>query len=141
LPLPLYVKSRGNARFPGWKANIEWFSSGNGPGPLLIATGVFIGALFIRGKTVVRKHVLGTIPAWLLLAAMTYAFQSQNVDWRFQAPAYTLLMAATLAAASRLNNSLRRPWLQPDLPYVSYAAAKRLPLSSGSLIPFARDLN
>ena len=113
LPLPLYVKSRGSERFPGWKTNVDWFKSGNGPGPMLLATAACIVALIIRGKTVVHKHVLGTIPAWLLLAAMTCAFQSQNVDWRFQAPVYTLLMAAMLAAASRLSDSLRRPWLRP----------------------------
>jgi hypothetical protein len=102
LPLPLYVKSHGGARFPGLAFNAEWFSSGNGPWPLLVVTGGFVVPLVLRHVSGLYRVLLGTIPVWLLLGALTFAHQSQNVDYRFQAPAYTVMMAAMVALGVEL---------------------------------------
>lgn len=112
LPLPLYVKSRGGEGMVGAALDIRWFWNGNGPVSLLLVLGLctvtLLRAYVARACTPasvalgVVRDLLGAVPLWLLFAALAFAHQSQNVDWRFQAPIYTVMLAVMLGAGGRV---------------------------------------
>lgn len=93
LPLPLYVKSRGSTTGSG---NLTWLQMEQGPVPLLICAGVFGLALAKARHWHALRSLAALVPASLLLGALSFATQTQNVDWRLQAPIYVLLMVTML---------------------------------------------
>lgn len=96
LPLPLYVKSRGSSGPVGLDANLRWLQGGHGPIPLLVCAGAFGAVLVAAMRLQPLRSLLALVPAGLLFAALSFAHQTQNVDWRFQAPIYVLVMVVTL---------------------------------------------
>ncbi len=116
LPLPLYAKGHAAreagadllARFPGADMNLGWLENVGGGWPLLAALVVVLAFRKVRAG----DFVLVALPLVLHLAALAVARQSQNVAFRFQAPAQTglllLLVIAASATASRLASSSAR---------------------------------
>ena len=104
LPLPLYVKQNGAAgsgwaaKLPGLPSNLEWFFDGTGPRWILAA---FIGAALAapawRDRRLLRAIVF-MIPVGLLLIALAFAVQTQNLEFRFQSPAHLVLLYGLLVA-------------------------------------------
>lgn len=84
LPLPLYVKSTEPAMLPGLITNIKFFVFNF---PLVI---MCIPYLIYKKSGLFFTSAL-TISATILLIALTFATQSQNVAFRFQAPILLLL--------------------------------------------------
>lgn len=84
LPLPLYVKS-SEGGFSGLQSNITWLEKS---GMLLITA--LITVILIRVKNSYFLLWL-LIPAGLLFLSLSFATQSQNVGYRFQAPIFTIL--------------------------------------------------
>ena len=115
LPLPLYVKSHGGEQYLGVEANREWFWHGGGPLYLLcVSAAALVGlAVLSRFRGVELRRVLllgsGGLPALVLIVALNRAHQSQNVDFRFQAPAYVLALAVALALVAELSRHFARP--------------------------------
>ncbi|HEY6876633.1 MAG TPA: hypothetical protein VI299_01390, partial [Polyangiales bacterium] len=110
LPLPLYVKSRGGRLLPGLDENVRWLKHGTGPLPLFIASAGLVVALVHKGFGLARTRLLiyGVLPMLGLLVALAFAQQTQNVDFRFQAPVLTVLLVATVALATELGASGER---------------------------------
>lgn len=77
LPLPLYVKSAGKG-LPGLYANITWLGK---------ISPVLIGLLFLAISNRSLKKVLSSLSTLLVFfVSLTFAAQTQNVGFRFQAP-------------------------------------------------------
>jgi hypothetical protein len=96
LPLPLYVKSRGGSGAVGLGTNLRWLESAHGPVRLLVCAGAFGVVLIATLRWRALRSVLALVPAGLLFGALSFAHQTQNVDWRFQAPIYALVMVVML---------------------------------------------
>jgi hypothetical protein len=103
LPLPLYVKSRGGPEVRGWGFVVPWFSDSTGPTPLLAAA--LVGTVLLRGRRRrrIKRAWAATLPAWILAWSLSFAYQSQNVDFRFEAPIYTLLVLLVVRLATQLR--------------------------------------
>ncbi len=85
LPLPLYVKSVANSVFAGWRDNYVWFRLNI----LLIASsGMLLFAL--RKKSI--SYILASAPVGVLFVVLLFANQTQNVAYRFQAPATAIVI-------------------------------------------------
>ena len=102
LPLPLYVKSRGLTPFPGLEENITWVLEA---GHVLPVIGLLLILLFTqrqrgRFKRKTLRCLAATAPAVTLFIALAVAYQSQNVDFRFQAPIFVLMQAAMVLSLS-----------------------------------------
>ena len=95
LPLPLYVKSASHQLLPGLKENWRWLQHD----AWLVAAAASYFFVFARDK---GRLFLAGLPVVALLAALSFAVQSQNVEYRFQAPAVVvaLFLTALLAAHS-----------------------------------------
>lgn len=85
LPLPLYVKSSEQSAFPGLAGNVLWFAL-NAP--------LFIVALFGWQWTGMSRgrYLASWLPFLTLVLLLTMAHQSQNIAFRFQAPATVVLL-------------------------------------------------
>lgn len=100
LPLPLYVKSEDPRLLPGAGPHLTW---------LLAAMPLALAALFhvlAFSKDRVRL-VLSALPVALLMVALLFAAQTQNVAHRFQAPASAILLFLAVRALGEA--SLCRP--------------------------------
>jgi len=101
LPLPLYVKSDVKYAHPGLAPNLEWLEA-NGT----LAVGFLCSILLIKDR---KRYLLATLPAVALLAALTFAYQIQNVAYRFQAPAsIVLLFGSAISLAIAWDAAWRR---------------------------------
>ena len=95
LPLPLYVKSHGSG-LVGLAVNRRWMKEGVGPWPLLLCTGVFASVLGVCRRPAPLRSMLALVPAGLLFGALSFAQLVQDIEWRFQAPIYVLIMLVML---------------------------------------------
>jgi hypothetical protein len=132
LPLPLYVKQNApggsgwSALLPGLRSNVEWLT--DPMGPLYIALAVLAVLVYDRGWR--RPHawrlLVFMLPLGLLLTALAFAVQTQNIDFRFQAPTHLVLLYALLVAAGWVIDG-RRPvgarWLVAVLVVVAATPA------------------
>ena len=133
LPLPLYVKSQGVEGMIGAAHNKRWLWSGSGPVPLLLVLGLCAATLLRRRAVGFVRDLVGTVPLWMLFAALAFAHQSQNVDWRFQAPIYTIMLAAMVSVGARMIRS--NPVMEVRLLVPLLCAAALLPaLAEGKKI-------
>lgn len=124
LPLPLYVKQNGpggsgwSALFPGLRSNWEWFA--DSMGPHLIVAGLLAVLLYLRFWRVAAlwRLLVFMLPVGLLLTALIFVVQTQNVEFRFQAPAHLMLVYALVYAAGRVIDEARTPaarWIAAGL--------------------------
>lgn len=103
LPLPLYVKSRiGEVdkvaalpqalrapflALPGLGAELHWLTAGGALMAILVCAVASIS--LYRSERAFAPwpgRLLGALPYVALYAALSFAYQTQNFDWRFQAP-------------------------------------------------------
>jgi len=84
LPLPLIVKGQSDSALPGLTPNIAWAKANI----IIIALGV--ASIFAREVKI--RIALMTLPVVAYMVAITFAIQSQNVAFRFQAPFATILL-------------------------------------------------
>jgi hypothetical protein len=120
LPLPLYVKSRiGDIDklanypeairaiakvMPGLGANVHWFMIGGvGAALAVIAVALFLLYRAERSWQQLARRVTGAAPALLLLASLTFAYQTQNFHWRFQAPIQLAVIYFAVLSASAVT--------------------------------------
>lgn len=96
LPLPLYVKSATDEWLPGLGDNLRWLDKNSA---LLL-----LALLGLYRKRSMRLLALA-LPALVLLGAFAFAIQSQNISYRFQAPATLVL----LVYAAVFLASIRKP--------------------------------
>lgn len=85
LPLPLRVKSESDELFAGLGQNLQWASRQS----ILIFSAIFYFARWEKNRT---RLALSSLPVLMLLVSMLFAVQSQNVSYRFQAPATVVLI-------------------------------------------------
>jgi hypothetical protein len=114
LPLPLYVKARGPGSLPGWELNRSWLFQKGGVLPLLLLCAALF-ALRLRSNARARRALFAALPGVFLFLALTFAHQSQNVDFRFQAPIFTIALGMTvaltgLALSKSRDRRLRIAW-------------------------------
>lgn len=112
LPLPLYVKQHTStlagggilARFAGLEDHMHWLADPQGPA--LIAVGLAGLLIYARGwkDAGIRRALLCLTPVLALLLALSFAAQSQNIQWRFQAPVQLLLILLLVLAGERCIN-------------------------------------
>ena len=89
LPLPLYVKQNGPF-LHGLLRNAQWLLYPDAFGFLFIFS-CFVFAKLRKIASLNWNYVLlGLMPVWFLLLSLTFAYQSQNIGWRFQAPVYLI---------------------------------------------------
>jgi len=109
LPLPLYVKQGASTAVGGWRAvlpgmafNEEWFLDPTGP--RFIVLGLLAVLAWVRPwrDETGRRLLVFLIPLGALLAVLSFAVQTQNVDLRFQAPVFLVLVYSLLAFAGRI---------------------------------------
>lgn len=84
LPLPLYVKSATASALPGLAEHYNWLQN-NG----FLAGLVILSAYFLPHRS---RIFLAAVPVIALFIALAFAYQSQNISFRFQAPGTTLLL-------------------------------------------------
>jgi hypothetical protein len=111
LPLPLYVKQNSaatagwSAMLPGMRDNWAWLVDPEGPRFVVLGVvTLLLGIRFWRDR-LITQMVAFAIPVGLLLMALAFAVQSQNVAFRFQAPAHLVLLYTLLALAGTLASS------------------------------------
>ncbi len=108
LPLPLYVKSHGVMHGPvadwvrgylpwlkGLGFQLTWLKSPLGPGPIaaaLAAIALCPPAAGARTRELLRPSLVAAFASVLFLAALSIAFQVQNVHFRYQSPVTLLLL-------------------------------------------------
>jgi hypothetical protein len=102
LPLPLYVKSRTGdveklallpeplktifSKLPGLGANLHWVIAGGTLGAIAV---VVVSTILLRRLAPQLRWgriVLAALPLYVLWGSLCVAYQSQNIDWRYQAP-------------------------------------------------------
>lgn len=86
LPLPLLVKSSAENALPGLLDNLRWLRHGW----ILVCFALLALPLLSRDR---HRYLAAFLPALLLLAALSFAKQSQNFFGRFQGPAMAAAMA------------------------------------------------
>ncbi len=124
LPLPLFVKARGPGPLPGLAMNQAWLGT-SGSLALLSLAAAFGALLWVRAPA--RRadvgRVLGAmLPVLALGLALNLAYQSQNVDFRFQAPIFTVLLHALLRLGAEVMLVVPRGWAT-ELVLVACAAS------------------
>jgi hypothetical protein len=129
LPLPLYVKSRVGdidklaalpgavqaiaRKFPGLFANIRWLLNGGVLGSIAVAaTGLFLLFRVERSWTKLGERALGALPAAMLFASLTVAYQTQNFHLRFQAPIQLMALYFAVRSAAVMTS---RGFVSPRL--------------------------
>jgi len=130
LPLPLYVKGSGDELLPGISDNLDWIS-GN---LFLICLGL---TAFFHQSIDKRRLALAALPFLLLLVALGFANQTQNVSFRFQAPLTTILII--LLAMSAGHWVKNRPRVTSGLGAI-LGFALLLPIIGASAVSSMRDL-
>jgi hypothetical protein len=85
LPLPLYVKSSSNEVFAGINSNLTWLLF-NFALVLVAVAGAW------RRKVERTRAILAIVPLLALLLSLSFAHQTQNVAFRFQAPVTAVLV-------------------------------------------------
>jgi len=85
LPLPLYVKTGENGFMPGLVETVLWFAL-NAP--------LFVIAAFGHQwmNLTRRRYLLAWMPFLALVCVLAFVHQSQNIAFRFQAPATAVLL-------------------------------------------------
>lgn len=141
LPLPLYVKSRigdidklaqmpeavrSLARaMPGLGANLHWLVIGGVLGSGLVC--LVTGWLLYRSERSLPKlamRALGALPFAMLLGSLTFAYQTQNFQWRFQGPIQLgVLYFAVRGLAAVTRRGLLNPLVGTGMLLVSVAMA------------------
>jgi len=103
LPLPLYVKGHAASEFAGAALTRGWFLHASGAWPLLAAALLLlaIGGRIRGSGPPLRILALAATPVLVHLAVLALARQSQNVAFRFQAPAQTVLLLLLAFACLR----------------------------------------
>lgn len=110
LPLPLIVKSETDVTFPGLSPNIQWLK--------INAMLTLMSLLLLFSSKIDRPRLLLAVaPTIILVIALTFAMQSQNMAYRFQAPLSAILLftsATTLSLfreAAIGNNTKNFIWI------------------------------
>jgi len=147
LPLPLYVKSRVGdidklaqlpslvqaiARaMPGLGANLHWLLIGGVAGSGLVAA-VTLWLLYREERSLPKLglRALGALPYVLLLGSLTFAYQTQNFHWRFQAP---IQLACLYFAFRGVSAVVRRGLVKPALGTAMVLLSVLIAMSSGFL--------
>lgn len=102
LPLPLYVKSNGQGLLPGARQNIGWMLN-------MAPVGAGLAWCLWKSSNQDRRRILACcIPAILLITALAFAHQSQNIAQRLQAPASCVLIALLFFHADAFGRSSKR---------------------------------
>ena len=118
LPLPLVVKQHGSvdvdagslwSLLPGLGDHLRWLMDPQGP--LLVIAGLAVLLAYGRlwRNTDIKRMLIFLLPLAGLVAVLAFAVQSQNVQWRFQAPVQLVLVYALLYAAGRAMKTKRGP--------------------------------
>lgn len=96
LPLPLYVKSADALSLPGLEPHILWAESN-------WLLGILSGLGFMSLKGSCKARVLcASVPVVVLFVALVFATQSQNYDYRLQAPGLTVVFLVLGLGVARL---------------------------------------
>lgn len=97
LPLPLYVKSANALTMPGLLQNKYWLLENK----FIVALAVF-GFFASQHR---QRFFLAVLPSLILLLALTFATQSQNISYRLQAPVtITMIFLSGLFVSELLKN-------------------------------------
>lgn len=99
LPLPLYVKAHAQGVMPGLQLNLKWLM----PNVPMIA--VLAWFTVFSTKEDQKRIAASCLPALGLLIFLSLGHQSQNVCFRFQSPAVSIVM---LLVAFHASKSLHR---------------------------------
>jgi hypothetical protein len=121
LPLPLYVKSRTGdveklasmreplksllTRLPGLGANLHWVLVGGAIGALAV---IALAAHLLHRHVAVETRLrlaIAFLPLAALWGSLCFAYQSQNIDWRFQS---MIQLGAIYFAVRGVSALLRR---------------------------------
>ena len=119
LPLPLIVKSKSEATLSGLWTNLKSLES------LLHST--FL-VLLVLDKKYRNKILILLLPAALLFISLSFAYQSQNIAFRFQAPIYISLIMSIL---------IYRPGFQ----FKHYSLAMLFPFIALGIFQHSNSLN
>ena len=95
------VKSSGAADLAGLQKNLKWINLN----AVLALLWLFSIAVWHGNKL---RYVVMTLPLMALLIALSFAVQSQNIAFRFQAPVSVLLVMGSAVAISYLIDHARR---------------------------------
>lgn len=98
LPLPLIVKSSSDVFLPGLRTNLNWIY------PLSPLLALSLASLFfLQGKY--PKAMVASLPILIYFSFLSFAVQSQNVGYRFQAPVLLLMIFFAAIAFANIWNS------------------------------------
>jgi hypothetical protein len=130
LPLPLYVKSTGTVLLPGMSDNLDWLTQNL----LVVCLGL---TAFFHKSIDKRRLAVAALPFLLLLFALGFANQTQNVSFRFQAPiTAVLIILIAMSAGHWIQN---RPRVTSGLATI-LGFALLLPTLGASAVFNFRDL-
>lgn len=108
LPLPLYVKQYVSADATGWWSYLpglrdhwRWLMDPQGPKLILVGLAALLVYARFWHDAAIKRMLVFLFPLAGLLAALAFALQSQNVQWRFQAPVQLVLVYSLLYVAGR----------------------------------------
>lgn len=122
LPLPLYVKSHGASGINGINDNLAWIKDN-----LFLLLPIIL--LSIKHKKL-RRVLLLSAPVLTLFLILTFATQSQNVGFRFQAPTfiilYTSLIFLLIHSKERGDRSLTNAIILFLFIFITYTGTKTL---------------
>jgi hypothetical protein len=101
LPLPLYVKDVGGSVLPGARENVTWLWRNQRYFFVLGFLVFFLPTARVQqgGSSVPRRALLGLFPLFAHFLVLSFALQSQNVAYRFQAPFVLVLVAVSFLFA------------------------------------------
>lgn len=102
LPLPLVVKSSSDALLPGLGTNLNWLLALT---PLLSLA--LASLFFMKGKY--KRALVASLPILIYFASLSFAVQSQNIGYRFQAPVFILLLIFASMAFAKIWISENKP--------------------------------
>jgi hypothetical protein len=145
LPLPLYVKSRTGdveklahvreplksvmTRLPGLGANLHWVFVGGALGALVV---IALAAHLLRRHMAPGTRfrlAIAFLPLAALWSSLCFAYQSQNIDWRFQ----SMIQLGVIYFAVRGVGALRRRRLASENVAWSMLAAVALPVIAAGI--------
>lgn len=103
-PLPIYVKGDSGSRLAGLDDNIKWLQLN-----FLLLVGV--GVSLFSSHMNKWRYLVAAVPAATLVTVFTFFHQSQNLAYRFHAPAAALLLLGAaigmVVLIERTRNSQR----------------------------------
>lgn len=100
LPLPIYVKGDSGHTVAGYSENIKWLKLN-----IFLIIAALIG-LALAPLNVLR-FLIASIPAVSLVVVLTFVKQSQNLAFRFHAPASALLILGASIGVAMLLQRVR----------------------------------